>query len=289
MLRDRVARRRLVVFAVLVGLCVAMLAASGSNAVAELRRGVNFAFSPMQGTLSDGTRSVTEVLGAFGEIDTLRRANLDLQAEVDRLSDEVATLEYARDENERLTRLLRTKERLGHETAAARVVRRQSTQFERVVMLDSGSEVGIVMDAPVVSEGGALVGTVTEVGEGWSSVRLINDTRSLVIGLDSSTSATGEVTGRLSSPLAMRDVRITDRIEVGDRIVTAGLELGRRFRSFYPKGLPIGRVVDVQQEPGSVVQTALIQPSADLDRIEEVLVLTDVEAPRRRAQAAVEE
>ena len=282
MLRDRLARRRAVVFVLLVGLCLAMLVVSGSAPVQELRRGVIFAVSPVQDALADGTRSVTSVLGAFGEIDTLRRENQDLQSAVDQLQDELAGLEAVRDENKRLAKLLKTKDRLDHETVVAGVTSRHSTQFERVITIDSGSEAGIIEGAPVLSEGGALAGKVTEVGDGWASVMLINDTRALVTGLDSRTRATGEVTGRLSSPLAMSNIPITDKVSVNDRIVTAGIDLGKRFRSFYPKNIPIGRVMDVQQEPGSIVQTALVQPSADLDRIEDVLVLTDFKPPKGR-------
>ena len=70
MLSDRTTRRRLIVFVVLVGLCLAMLVVSGSAPVQELRRGVHFAVAPVQETLSDGTRAVTDVLGAFGEIES---------------------------------------------------------------------------------------------------------------------------------------------------------------------------------------------------------------------------
>ena len=134
----------------------------------------------------------------------------------------------------------------------------------------------------MLSEGGALAGRVTEVGEGWASVMLINDSRALVAGLDSRTRATGEVTGRLSAPLAMAEIPRTDKISIADRIVTMGADLGKRFRSVYPTGLPIGRVVDIQEEPGAIVKTALVQPEADLDHLEHVLVLTDFKAPKRK-------
>ena len=267
---------------VLVGLCLVMLAVSGSAPVQELRRGINFAVSPVQGSLSDGTRSVTQILGAFGEIDTLRRENQDLQTEVSRLEDEVATLESVREDARRLQKLLKTKDRLDHATVVGQVVSRVSSQFERVITLDIGEESGVAVDATVLSDGGALVGTVTEVSEGWSSVQLISDTRSLVIGRASPTGATGEIRGRLSAPLSMGEIRATDKVNIGDLVVTAGLEVNKRFRSIYPKGLPIGRVVDVQEEPGLVVLTAYVDPSADLERIEEVLVITDYKPARRR-------
>jgi hypothetical protein len=59
--------------------------------------------------------------------------------------------------------------------------------------------------------------------------------------------------------------------------VTAGLELGGGVRSPYPKGLLIGQVVDVRRDANAVVQTAYLQPAANLDKLEFVLVITDYE------------
>jgi rod shape-determining protein MreC len=270
-----------VVFVGLVGLCLAMLVASSSAPVRELRRGFNFAVSPIQEGLAQGTRSVTEVLGALGEIETMRRENLDLRSTIAQLEDHIAGLEAVVEENRRLARLLEVRDSLTFESVVASVTSRQATQFERVLTIDRGAESGIRRGAPVLSEGGALAGRILEVGEGWASVMLISDTRSLVTGLDTRTRATGEVTGRLSAPLAMANVPVTDKVATNDRIVTAGIDLGRRFRSAFPKGIPIGRVVDVEQESGAIVQTAFVQPAADLDRIEAVLVLTDYPPPGR--------
>ena len=275
MLNDRTTRRRVIVFVVLVGLCLGLLVVSGSSPVQELRRGVLYAVTPVQETLSDGTRAVTDVLGAFGEIESLRRENLALESSVQQLQEQLGTLDAVMEENRRLTRLLEVRDRLEFETVAAGVTNREATQFERVITIDRGTDAGITRGAPVLSEGGALAGKVTEVGNGWAAVMLISDTRSLVTGLDTRTRATGEVTGRLSAPLAMANIPVTDKISVNDRVVTAGIDLGKRYRSFVPRNIPIGRVVDVQQEPGSIVQTALVQPSADLDKIEDVLVITD--------------
>ena len=60
-------------------------------------------------------------------------------------------------------------------------------------------------------------------------------------------------------------------------MVTAGIELAGGVRSPYPKGLLIGQVVDVQRDANDVVQTAFLEPAADLDQLEYVLVITDYE------------
>lgn len=286
MLRDRSDRRRLFAFAVLVVLSVGMIAVSDTGPVRELRSGVRFAITPVQDALSDSARSLTSVVGAITEVDELRRENDGLAAEVERLGDQVSVMESLREENAKLTKVLGTQRNLGGdgiETVAAGVTARQFTQFERLVTLDRGTEAGILKDAPVFSEGEALLGRVTDAGEGWADVMLISDPNSLVAGWVRRTDATGEVIGRLSAPLAMTDIPRTEKLSTNDLVVAYGVNLGSGFRSVYPQGIPIGRVVDILDEPEQVVKTALIVPEADLQHVQYVLVQTNFKPPRRPA------
>jgi rod shape-determining protein MreC len=281
-LRDRGARRRLIAFGVLVALSLVMLIVSASAPVQELRRGVNFAVAPMRDTLSEGTRSVTDVLAAFSEIDSLRRENDELRSTVDVLEDRMVSLEQVEAENRRLSKLLKVKQSLDHKTVVAEVSAYHDDGSERMVTLDRGTEAGIKARFPVLSEGGALAGTVTEAGNGWAEVMLITDSRMTVAGLDGRTRATGEVVGRLDGPLRMTNIKRTDPVAEGDRVVTLGAAKGKRFRSIYPKGLVIGSVIDVRERADEVVKTALISPAADLEHLERVLVITDHRLPRLR-------
>jgi rod shape-determining protein MreC len=283
-LAGRGSRRRSITFLVLVIISVLLLAVSESGPVSELRRGINFAVGPVRDSLSDGTRSATGFLDALAEVDLLKRENLALQGRVDVLEDEAAGLESMRARNAQLEKVLKTREALSHKTVVAEVVAAPASRFESVISIDRGSEVGIKVGNPVLSEGGALAGAVIDVGEGRSDVQLINDTRSLVTGRDKRTGATGDVVGRLSAPLAMEEIRVTDKVAVGDLVVTAGLDLGKRFKSQFPNGLVIGTVISIEQERGLVVQTALVEPAANLDRLEIVLVITDFKGPVRKGQ-----
>ena len=283
MLRDRYARRRPIAFLLLVAISVGLLAVSNSSPVEDVRGGVRFAVAPIQDALGEGTRSMASVFEAISEVDLLRREKEELAAEVERLNDQLDVMESLRAENNRLNKVLGTKATLTNrdiKTVAAGVSARQYTQFERKITIDRGSESKIREGAPVLSVGGALLGRVTDVGEGWADIMLISDPEFLVAGVDRPTEATGNVIGRLSAPLAMTEVKRTDRVREKDLVVTLGARLGGGFRSVYPAGLPIGRVIEVLEDPGSIVKTALIVPSADLEHIEEVLVMTNFRPPK---------
>jgi rod shape-determining protein MreC len=275
-------RWRIVVYTLLISMSLLLLAMNDTPEVQDVRRGVNFALAPVLEQLSGAARSAGNVFAAVAEIDTLRRENRDLGVEADRLRQEVDQLKILGTENQRLNRLIGRKSVIQHETISAQVVSRPANQFERLITLDRGSEAGIRENDPVLSDGGALVGVIAEAGDLTSTVRLLNDSRSVVIGMDSRTDATGDVYGRLTGTLEMRNIQKADRIAPGDLVMTAGLDLGE-IESLYPRGLLIGTVVEVNDDPAMVVKSALLQPATDLDRLQHVLVMIDERRPRGRA------
>ncbi|MDQ3448969.1 MAG: rod shape-determining protein MreC [Chloroflexota bacterium] len=275
---SRTTRRRAIVYALLVALCLLLLGASSTPPLQELRQGVGFALSPIQSALTGATRSVTSVFSAITEIAQLRRDNQALATRVQQLVAETRRLESVAAQNQQLTRLLGIRASLDYDTLAAEVIGRQVSPSERIAVLDRGTDDGVAIGDPVLAGEGALVGSVMEASSNRSVVLLLNDTRSVVIGLVESSRATGEVDGRLSAPLAMINIPSTDEVVVGDSVVTAGLDLGQEIRSPFPRGLLIGRVVDVRTDPNTVVQTALLEPAATLEKLEYVLVITDFDS-----------
>jgi rod shape-determining protein MreC len=276
-LSSRSARRQGAAYALLVALSILQLAFSSSPLLLELQRGVNFAVSPLQGSLRDATRQVGSWFAALAEIERLRLANEELSRRVQELEATVRQAETIRLQNEQFAELLEVRGSLAYDTVAAEVVSRRTTDPERVITLSKGTEAGIAVNDVVIAGGGALVGQVVEVGNGFSQVHLLSDTRFRVVGMAETTRASGLVTGRLERPLAMGNIPATEEISVGETIVTAGIDLGDGIRSPFPRGLLIGTVVDVQQAPAAVTQTAIIDPAAALDRLEYVLVIINYE------------
>jgi rod shape-determining protein MreC len=279
MLQTRTARRQAVAYALLVALSILLLAVSASPPLLELRRGVAFAMAPLQNTLRDATRTVGSWFAALGEIERLRLANEDLSRQLAELEAQLRQTESIRIQNEQFAALLEVRASLAYDTVAAEVISRRTTGTERVVTIGKGSESGIAVDDVVIAGGGALVGQVVEVGSGFSFVHLLSDTRFRVVGLDEATRASGTVIGQLERPLSMINIPATEVIAVGETIVTAGIDLGQGIRSPFPRGLLIGRVVDVRSAPADVLQSALIEPAAPLDRLEYVLVIVNYEGP----------
>jgi rod shape-determining protein MreC len=274
-LANRAARRRGIVFVVLLVISALLMGISANPAVREVQNGVGFAFRPIQGALDEVARQVASVVASIAEIDRLRVDNAALRAENDRLATENARLDEIRRENDQLTALLQLRAGFDYQTAAAAVIGRESSEFRRLVVLDKGSDDGIAVGDVAVAAGGALAGRVTEVGPDSAKVVLLTDGESTVIGQLTTNAATGEVVGQLGGVLIMSQIDASETVAVGDEVVTAGIELGGGVRSPYPKGLLIGQVVDVRRDANDVVQTAYLEPAAKLDKLELLLVITD--------------
>jgi rod shape-determining protein MreC len=275
LLASRVARRQGITYAVLVAVAFALLAMSGLPPVLELQRGLAFAFQPVQRAVSSVADGAASVVTTVSEIDRLRGDNQRLRDENAQLQAENERLQGAKIENDQLNALLQLRQGLDFETVAARVVGRDSSELRRVVTLDHGSDDGVAVGDSVVGPGGALAGRVIEVGPSFAHVLLVNDTTSTVVGQLSTSRATGDVVGQLGGILVMRNIDATEKVQLGDEVLTAGIEIAGGIRSPFPKGLVLGQVVDVSRASNDVVQTAYLDPAADLDRLEYVLVITD--------------
>ena len=262
-------------YAILMAAGLLLLALSGTAPMRDLQIVVGNMLTPAQSALSGATRSVGSIFGALSEIDQLQAQNRALEQQNQQLQVENRQLQEIRIQNDQLSALLGVQGSLNYSTVAATVVSREVSQYTRVITIDAGTDRGIALNDVVVADGGALVGSVWEVGSDFSRILLISDTRSTVIGLIESSRATGEVIGQLGGALVMQDIPATERVNLNDTVVTAGIDLGNGIKSPFPKGLLIGNIVDVQRDPNAVVQTAFINPASNLDKLEYVLVITD--------------
>ena len=118
-----------------------------------------------------------------------------------------------------------------------------------MIDLDKGTDDGIAVGDVVIAAGGALAGRVIEVGPDIADVVLHQRP-----ALDGHRPARverrdgrGRRPARRRAGHAATSTRPTT-VELGDEVVTAGIELGGGVRSPYPKGLLIGQVVDVRRD-----------------------------------------
>ncbi len=274
---NRVVRRRVGAYSVFLVASLVLMGISANPLVRDLQNGVAFAFRPMQEAIGGVAGQLSSIATTIAEIDRLRQENAALRSENDLLDAEARSAAELQRENGLLTALLQLRNGLQYETRAVTVIARESSEARRSLVIDRGTDDGVAVGDVVIGAGGSLVGRVAEAGTGIGHVLLISDASSTVTGQLLTSAATGKVVGQLGGALVMTDVDSAAEVTIGEEVFTAGIELGGGIRSPYPKGLLIGRVVDVTRDPNEVVQTVFLEPAAPLDRLEFLLVITDYE------------
>ncbi|HET7582903.1 MAG TPA: rod shape-determining protein MreC [Candidatus Limnocylindria bacterium] len=264
-------------FAAFTIISLLLLLASQTEAALTLQRVSARALDPVRQAVGGIGAGIAGVFGTIGEIDRLRTENDDLRRSLAGAQQRIAELQEAAAENAELRGLLGLTKSLDMDLLPVRVISRDPSNFAWDIGVDAGTDDGLAVGMPVVGSAqgaGALAGTVVSVGADTATVRLIVDTRSSVVALDQRSRALGLVQGQLGGQLVMVQVDITDSLQVGDAVVSAGLELsGGAARSPYPKGLLIGAVQAVQHDSNALTQTGFVRPALDFRQLDRLLVV----------------
>lgn len=192
--------------------------------------------------------------------------NSRLRKEVDLLRYKLAGLNEIYLENNRLKRSLAFKQNSALKLICARVIARPADNWSSGLIIDKGSTSGIRKGLAVISYLG-LAGRIVETTASTSKVMLLSDPNLGVSSLVQRSRQEGLVCGTLGNNLIMKYLPEDADIKLQDVIVSSGLN------DTYPKGLLIGRVIDIGKEFSGLSRYALIRPVVDLSNIEEVLVI----------------
>ena len=212
------------------------------------------------GTVKDGW-------GGYVALHHTRQENLQLQSELDQMRMQNQALEGRAAEADRLARLLGFRQ--AHADVpmlAAQVIGASPDPGSHILSLDRGSRDGVRRDMGVITPDG-VVGKILAVYPDTSQVLVLNDKDSGVGALLAATRTQGPVKGTGEPLLEMDYVSSDEKITVGEAILTSGQD------RIFPKDLPVGNVVAAQPDPHSPFMSIRVRPAAQLDQLEEVLIL----------------
>ena len=237
----------------------------GTGRASEL---VTVAVTPVQGLLVRIHRSALDFWANYVEWKTVRRENTVLREENEHLRVQALQAGETREENVRLRRLLVLRDRLPLATVSGEVIGREAGGWVRSLTVNRGRGDGIAQQTPVIVPDG-LVGRVVQVHRAAAVVQLLNDPASTVGAVVQRTRTAGLVEGDAGGTVRFKFMaRDGASVTLGDLVVTSGL--GTTF----PKGLPVGRVVKVEDKGSALFHFAVLAPAVDFSRVEEVLLVT---------------
>ncbi len=207
------------------------------------------------------------------ENDELKHAKLTTAPDLQRL----AQLEA---ENERLRKLLSVTEREKANGQVSQILYTARDPFSRKVIVDKGQQSGITAGQPAIDEAG-VVGQVTRVFPFSAEITLITDKDQVVPVQVVRTGQRSVVFGLGNGQLELRYMPANADIQIGDMLVTSGLD------GIYLPGFPVAKVVNIERDSAYSFARIFCVPIAGVENFGEVMVLSPRQAlPERQPETA---
>ncbi len=211
---------------------------------------------PVESGVAGAVQPVADAFRSLRESGTSGDRIRALEQQNARLKQQVSSSDLVQSRSTELTKLLGEAGAGQYTIKAAQVVAIGAAQgFSWTVTIDIGTNEGISRDMTVIN-GDGLVGRITTVSPETSTVLLASDPD---FGVGTRMEGSGEIgfaTGRGNGPMRVELLNGQARVRTGDRLVTFGSQSDRPF----VPGVPVGTVVHVENTPGQLTRTVLVQP-----------------------------
>ena len=230
--------------------------------------------SPIQKVLSSAVNWFDSMYGYLYEYDSLMAENESLRSQLADAQKSARDGIEASEENSRLRKLLELREKhTDFVMESCKVVLWSSSNWSSAFTISKGSTSGIELGDPVITEYGAVVGQITELGTNWATVSTIIDVDMSVGAFVGATGNSGMVVGEYSF-MREKTAKLTyladgAQIFVGDDVLTSG------SGGAFPAGLMIGTLIAVQTEAGGQIEYGIVEPQANLDSLVQVFIIKD--------------
>lgn len=210
----------------------------------------------------------------YRDITALEEENAALKKQLAEMEAAIRQAEKDSAENERLKQLLGLQAQrpdLTSDLQAAMITEHTVTNWTSSLTIDKGTNLGLEVNDCVISETGALVGLISEVGTNWATILTLVDTDTSLGAQVFRTGDLGLAQGNFSlmgeKRLRLEYLPADCSLLGGDLVVTSGLG------GFYPAGLVIGSVAEVQVDDSGATSYAVLAPAVDFDELTEVFVI----------------
>jgi rod shape-determining protein MreC len=223
------------------------------------------AVSPFQRAGAKGIGNIRGTWSHYFALQNTSRDNEQLRRENDDLKLEVNRLQSKAGEADRLAALLNFRQTQRNvPMLAARVIGTSADSASQTIYLDRGEHDGIRRNMGVITPDG-VVGKVVESYRDTAQVLLLTDKESGVGAMLADSRIQSPAGGTGEPLLSMKYIPTDDTVNMGEHVVTSGMD------RIFPRDLPVGVVTEIKT--GRPFQQVRVRPAANLQRLEEVIVL----------------
>lgn len=243
--------------------------------VSFVENGVGVTLNSVQKVVYSVGANIKEFGSFIIHFSEIKKENEQLKARNDELETKALEYDALKSENERLSENLKFKdERSEYDYLGCRIIGNAGGNYLDGFTIDRGIKDGVKKGMVAVTSKG-LVGQVTAVASNWAIVQSLSNENIAVSGMVNSQETSGNDSGmvrgykdsenRLLAKLYY--LPLDSKVKKGDEILTSGLG------GLYPKGIRIGKVLDIEEDKGKIMKNAVIEPYVEFNKLQEVMLV----------------
>lgn len=204
----------------------------------------------------------------FDDINNLKNENEELKKQNYKLNKELSELGIIKAENKTLREYANlSDEYTKYKTVPAYIIDRDLSNLSSTIIINVGTREGVNRNMAVVSSKG-VVGHIISSTETTSKVQPIIDPSSSISAIMNISRDNIIVKGELGSyKLKATYISADADLVLNDDVETSGLG------GIYPKGLKVGKLVEIKEASNITEKSAIIEPAVDFSKLETVLVI----------------
>lgn len=236
---------------------------------------ISVPLSPIQKALSFVGKKFEDGFTFFHGVKEIREENEKLKLMVADLQRENRELMGYREKMVELRKALNLKDQLNeYYIIGSNVIAKDPGNWFNVFIIDVGDKDNASVDMPVITSGKGLVGRIISLNSTSSKVTSIIDEDSVISGKISKPGGghviiRGDLTLKNKGYCRLDYIPLDADISVGDIIETSGLG------GLYPKGILIGKVIEVKKSTSEMNRYAIVEPEVNFKKLDEVFVLVN--------------
>lgn len=237
---------------------------------------VQSVLTPLRAGASALTEQAENIYDYIFKYEQLAAENATLREELSQIQEDNRDVASIKRENDRLRELLElTKENPDYELVDGYIISWNSTDWSYSFTVNRGSRSGIETGMCAITESGAVVGVVSQVGSNYCVITSVLDSSLDISAIIASSGYSGIVRGSYATGqtgmLRMDYLPSAAVVRNNDQVVTAG-------STVYPRNLILGNIVDWAMTDNGMAKYAILEPAADMDSLEQVFILTNFDA-----------
>ena len=237
---------------------------------------VQAVLTPLRAGASALTEQAENIYDYIFKYEQLAAENATLREELSQIEEDNRDAASIKRENDRLRELLElTKENPDYELVDGYIISWDSTDWSYSFTVNRGTGAGIETGMCAITESGAVVGVVSQVGSNYCVVTSVLDSSLDISAIIASSGYSGIVRGSYATGqtgmLRMDYLPSAAVVRNNDQVVTAG-------STVYPRNLILGNIVDWAMTDNGMAKYAILKPAADMDSLEQVFILTNFDA-----------